>query len=56
MNERAGIVFAKRDDLPFLEDEGLRNRISVRKVQKPHTFGRFLIRAQPPGAKMAVRE
>ncbi len=46
---------AKRDDFPFLGG-GVSTQPSACKRQKANTFGRFSVRAQPPGAKMAVRE
>ena len=42
--------------LSFPRGEGSSSDAPVRNRQKANTFGRFSIRAQPPGAKMAVRE
>ena len=53
-----GLAFwrAKRDDLPFLEGRIFAARVSARKAQKPHTLAGSRSEAQPPGAKMAVRD
>src|SRR5215475_2387913 len=42
--------------LSFPRDEESSRNASARNRQKAQTFGRFSVRAQPPGAKMAVRE
>ena len=54
---RSGRGFSREERrLSFPRWEDLRRNTPVCNRQKANTFGRFSVRAQPPGAKMAVRE
>jgi hypothetical protein len=55
-SKKAGVFAREKRRLTFPRREVDPRDASARNRQKAHTFGRFSVRAQPPGAKMAVRE